>query len=68
MDRQQKGKALPVALRRKLEALVKDKGEVEAAKALGISRQTIFRAIAGQPVHRGTASVVETAFAPGGAQ
>ena len=63
-----KGKPLPAPLRRKLEAFVDERGDVEAAKELGISRQTMFRAMAGRPVHRGTASVVETAFGPGGSR
>jgi hypothetical protein len=56
------GKALSLTLRRRLEALVDEMGEIKAAEELGLSRQTLFRAMAGRPIHRGTTSMVE-AFA-----
>jgi hypothetical protein len=67
MQKQQKpnGKALSVTLRRQLEALVDAKGEAEAIKELGLSRQALYRAMAGRTIHRGTASLVEAFVAAG---
>lgn len=67
MQQQQKsnGKALSMTLRRQLEALVDAKGEAAAVKELGLSRQALYRALAGRPIHRGTVSLVEAFVASG---
>ena len=67
MQQRQKtnGKALSVTLRRQLEALVDDKGEELALKELHLSRQALYRAMAGRTIHRGTAALVEKFVAAG---
>ena len=44
--------------RRRLRDLIQDVGEREAVKRLGCSDRTVFRALAGLPIRRGSAFLI----------
>jgi hypothetical protein len=58
--RQSANKGIPTTADRRsqLTALVRERGEVGAAIALHISRQTLARAIAGLPIQRGSHALI----------
>ncbi len=62
-NRSRSGDALAATARKSLAKLVADRGERTTLEALRISRHVLYRALAGLPLRRGSALLVERALA-----